>query len=88
MAGIKETKEVMALVKAIAIPILKEVKKDGFQPQDILAFIGSPGFTAALQPAISGITQVPAEVADISVMEGLELGKYVYDIVQEIMAEV
>ncbi len=76
MTGIQETKEVLVAVNEIAIVIVKHVK-DGVSVSDIPAIvselIGSDSFKTTLTAAITNITQVPAEIKDIDLLEGGEL---------------
>jgi len=87
MAGIKETQDVLKLVGVVAKSIVKEVKKDGFQLEDLAAFLQSPEWADALKEALKDVQAIPAEIADISLLEGLELGKDVYDLVADVLAE-
>lgn len=86
--GTKETKELLYLVKCITLPIVREAKKDGFQATDILAFVKSPEFEAAVMPAVDGAELIDDEFAEIDVLDGLSLGKYVYGLVMDIVEEV
>jgi len=83
--GIKNIKEVLTLIKVICICILKEVVKDGFQWQDLGAFLKSPEFEAALKPAVEDIQKVPAEAMDLDFFEGISLGKKIYTDIMEIL---
>ena len=85
MAGIKETQDVLKLVEVVACSILAEVKKDGFQVEDLAAFLKSPEWASSLDEAIKGVMGIPAEVADIDIMEALELGKDVYDLAAKVI---
>lgn len=86
--GTKETQDLLYLVKCVALPIVREVKKDGFQPTDLGAFLKSPEFEAALKPAIEGTENVPAELAELDLLDDLALGKYAYGIVMDIVQEI
>jgi len=74
--GIKEVKELMMAVNALAVELIK-VFKDGIQASDAAALIGvisgNPELQAKLMAAWSGIGSVPAEVKDLDVAEGIEL---------------
>jgi hypothetical protein len=78
MYGIEETKEVLVASNELGLVIAKHVK-DGAQVTDIAAIamelFGSDAFKAALVKAIENVKQVPAEVKDIDIGEGLELAK-------------
>lgn len=76
--GIKETCEVLNLVAEIGVAIIKEVKKDGFQPQDLGAFLKSPEVDALIAPALDKIEQVPLEMGELGFLDGVQLAKFVY----------
>lgn len=83
--GTKETKELLNVVKVVALSIVKEVKKDGFQPKDLAAFLKDPAFDAAVKPALEGIGEVVPEVTELDFFDGLDLGKYGYAVMDEIL---
>lgn len=66
-------KGILKLAFDIAIPILLESKKDGFQVTDLMAFLASPEFKEELGPSLKGLSEIPAEISDISVEESFEL---------------
>lgn len=74
--GIKETKEAiqgsLVIVKEIA-----HLLKDGAQIQDLVdgfvAINSDPVKKKAIEDALAGIQEVPAEVKDIDLAEGAEL---------------
>lgn len=76
MVGIQETKEVLVAVNELALVIVKYVK-DGVSVTDIPAIvselIGSDSFKLKLTAAITNISQVPAEIGNIDLLEGGEL---------------
>lgn len=76
---IHNTKEVIKLAIEIAKPILKEVRKDGYQPSDLLAFITSEAFQNAIGPALTDITLVPTEMKELDNLEKKELVHFVVD---------
>jgi hypothetical protein len=86
--GTKETQELLYLVKCIALPIVREVKKDGFQKTDLLAFLKSAEFEKALEPAIAGADAVPSELGELDLRDNLALGRYAYDTVMDIVEEI
>jgi len=77
--GIKETKEVLAASNILAILIIKKLN-DGLQLQDgveIAQALFSDGeVKSAVQAAADKINAVPAELKDLDINEGLELGMY------------
>lgn len=85
--GVENTKEVLTLAKVVAVEIVKQVKKDGFQVTDLGAFLKSPEFEAALGPALQDIQLVPAEMGELGVIDGVALGRFAYDVVQAVMDE-
>ena len=85
--GTKETQDLLDLVKVTAICILKEVKKDGFQPADLGAFLKSADFEAALKPALENVALVPVELTELDLWDDLALAKYGYGVWQEVQAE-
>lgn len=88
MAGVKEIKEVIDGSAALVVAVAKKLK-DGFQASDVSELIsevlkGDSELKAKLQAAIDGIGQVPAEAADISILEGLSLGSHVLGKIKEV----
>lgn len=76
MTGIQETKEVLVAVNELALVVIKHVK-DGVSIGDVTAIISdiiaTESFKASLAAAVVGITNVPAEIKDIDIIEGGEL---------------
>lgn len=74
--GIKETKELLIGVNELSI-VLVGLLKDGAQVSDAAALIekmkSDPEFMAKLQAAYDKINEVPAEIKDLNLAEGLEL---------------
>lgn len=74
--GIKETKEVLALVNSLSLLIISKAK-DGVQVQDgmdIASALFSDGeIKTAVAAAVDGITKVPAELRDLNAQEITEL---------------
>lgn len=77
--GIKETKEVLAASNILAILIIKKLK-DGLQVQDgieLAQSLFSDGeVKSAIQAAADKINAVPAELKDLDLNEGIELGMW------------
>ena len=73
MEGVKETKEVLVAGFAIA-KAMAAAAKDGIQITDVIALVGNEQVKAALAAAAEGITKVPAEMGDLTLAEGIELG--------------
>jgi hypothetical protein len=80
MHGVKETKELLtglfALVKVLGVEL-----KDGFQVSDLIASFNAiqndPVKKAAVEAALKDIKEVPVEVKDVSLAEGIELAMHV-----------
>ena len=77
--GIKELKEALVYGFAVAGAILAE-GKDGFQPADLGKVIDkllSDASVAQLKTALEGASAISAEVQDVDLWEGIELGRFV-----------
>lgn len=76
MESVKETKEMMVGFLKLAA-LLAVAFKDGVQATDILDVLkkieSDPVLKQALLDAYNGIDKVPAEVKDMSMVEGIEL---------------
>lgn len=83
--GTKETKEVLTLGKVVTVAIAKEVAKDGFQKEDLVAFMKSPEFEKAVVDAVVGAELVPAEVTELDVFDGLSIAKHSYECAMEVV---
>jgi len=77
-------KEVMKLGFVVSAVLIKQLK-DGFQITDIPAFLASEELRAAVAPAVEGITEIPGEIADISLVEGMELGIFAVNEVRKLI---
>jgi hypothetical protein len=86
--GIKETKEVLLAANELTLVIIRHVK-DGVSVSDIPAIvsdlIASDSFKLALVDAVTGVTNVPAEIKDMDFSEGMELGKVELDFVPKVL---
>lgn len=75
--GIKETKEALIGLNEVTILIANRLK-DGAQAADIPALLEDmkkdPEVVAKLAAARDNIKEVPAEIKDLQLAEGLELG--------------
>ncbi len=81
----KETEDLLNLAAAVAVAIIHEGKKDGWQPSDLIAFLKSPEVEAAIASAIEGIEKVPAELVELDVFDGLHLGRAAYAVGDKIV---
>lgn len=85
--GTKNVKDCLYLGKVVTLCILREVKKDGFQYKDLGAFLKSAEFEAAVAEAVKDVDQVVPELTELDFFDGLDLGKYVYSSVNDILDE-
>lgn len=87
MAGIKETKELVDAMAALAGAVIDQIK-DGVQVSDIGELFAKAMTDEALKAKLTagfvGAVQVPAEVADLSWMEGISLGSHVLSVVRDV----
>jgi hypothetical protein len=83
--GIKETMDAVALVSVVAVFVAKELRADGLQLTDAVVLLTKPDFQSRLIEAVSGISQVPGEVADLSAYEVLDLSEYVLKTVRTVV---
>lgn len=76
---IKNLKEVLAAVNLLSCFVIKQVK-DGIDLSDataLVSFLMAEENQKMLKDAIDSIGQVPAEVKDLSLAEGMELATFV-----------
>lgn len=85
--GIKETLEVLDLGFEITKFIRRETRGDGFQRTDIIKFLVSAEGRESLTKALGGLTEVPAEIRDLSLAEGFDLAQYAVKRAQEIVED-
>lgn len=76
MQDIHALKELLGVLFDIAVPIIQESKKDGFQWTDIFAFMSSEQFKNEFGPMIKDLPLLGAEFSDFTVEEGFELAVY------------
>ena len=80
---IKETKEVIVAANKIILVVLGALK-DGFQVEDIGVIVSKlVNDNAEILAAIQNFGQVPAEIKDISIEEGIELLKIQIGFIKE-----
>lgn len=72
MADVKEMKEVLVAVMAIA-KAMASASKDGLDLSDFASLISNEEVKAAIALAATGVTNVPEEIKDLDLTEGLEL---------------
>lgn len=68
--GIKESLEVESFLLGIGQSVQKSLEDGKFEVSDALHFV-TP--LMLLQPALEGIGQVPAELKDLDMVEGMQL---------------
>ncbi len=86
--GTKETKDWLYLSKVVALCIIREVQKDGFQVADIGAFLKSGEFEGALREALKDTNKVQDEIAELDFFDGIELARYAYSTADDILDEI
>jgi len=86
--GIKETKELLDGLNTIAEEIIS-VAKDGIQVQDAVQIVEDlilkPEFKAKLVSAVQNVKDIPAEIKDLDLAEGVELVQFEYEGVKRII---
>ena len=76
--GIKETKEVVRASFVVAALLISKLK-DGVQLSDLMEVFAQLSQNEVFKRAIEDIQAVPAEVVDLSLVEGVELAKVVLE---------
>lgn len=85
MAGYKETEDVLALVQFMSVEVGKAVTKDGFQYQDLLAFLQSDHFAERLEAALKDVYLVPVELSKLGWLGRIKLVQDVWRMVHEVL---
>ena len=84
--GIKETKEVLMAAKVLSLLIIKKAK-DGIQVSDGVDIAAALLLDAEIKNAVSAaldkINEVPAEMKELDILEGMDLAKFVLDSIPE-----
>lgn len=88
MTGINSLKNLIGLSFSLVTPIVKEVKKDGFQPTDLIAFIDSEDFKGHVKKLTEDWRDIPSEIKDLNAIEGVELGYYIYGEVRDLISAI
>jgi hypothetical protein len=87
--GIKETEDVIVALQEVSVALVVAVKRFGLK-DGALAFVeallGDVQLQEKLVAAYENIALVPAEVVDISIIEGLTLGKDAFAFQKAIVA--
>lgn len=71
--GVKESGEVINAIFDLGEAVIVAAK-DGVQVTDVVALLADEKVKASFVAAFEGISKVPAEMGDITLSEGLELG--------------
>lgn len=84
---VEATEQELNLIKVVVTSILLQAQTDGWKWADLPAFLKSPNFGQAVVQAVAAAPKVPGELTDLSLLDDIELGKYVYGMVTEILAD-
>lgn len=72
MHGVVETKEMLKAVMVLA-KVLAGLAKDGIDLSDIGGLLANEELKSALSLAASGMKEIPEEIKDLDLAEGIEL---------------
>ncbi len=84
--GIENTLGILKLVKIIAVAVGREVAQHGVNPRALTAVVEAPGFQAQLASTMQEVKLVPAEMADLDLIESFELAREALATVKEIVS--
>lgn len=86
--GIKESKELLIGAMKLTTFIIKR-QKDGWGMDDIEAayekWVSDPAFKEAMIEMIKGGGEIPKEIKDLDMMEGIELGSLAFSFVKKVI---
>jgi hypothetical protein len=85
--GIVETRELILFFKTLILRSVRETRVDGFQPEDLKRILNDPQLLKDFFLAVGGAETASKELHEIDFMDGLELGKFLYACVVEIVSE-
>jgi hypothetical protein len=85
---IEGVKAILGLAFYIAIPIIKDAKKDGFQWTDLMAFMSDPNFKSYFEKTIANAKNIGEEFKDLSLEEGFELAGFTLTKVQDLVSAI
>ncbi len=88
MYGVKATESAIDLTMVVAVAIIQEAQKSGWKWSDLPAFLKSPKLEEALKPVIATATAIPSEIGELDLWDDIELGRYVYGKVQQLVEEI
>lgn len=86
--GVSETRELVIFLKNLILLCMKEMKEDGFQPDDLKAILTDPQIASDFFLAIEGISTAKEEMKELDFQDGLEISKFLYSCVTEIVSEI
>lgn len=86
MKDIHALKQFLKLMVDIAVPIIVESKKDGFQWPDLFAFLSSEQFKADVGPALRDLPELGDEFSDFTLDEAFELAMFILVQSKDLMA--
>lgn len=82
--SVKAIEDTLLVAKVVAVQII-EARAAG---KPVLSFIQSPEFQAAVATAVPELPEVPVEALGMGLLDDLELGRYIYGTVADIVAAV
>lgn len=88
MGNIDALENLIGLAFSAVTPIIKEIKKDGVQAKDLIAFMSSEDFKSHVEKLAENYADIPAEAISISPLEGIQLGYTVYKELQKMIEEI
>jgi len=74
--GTKETMEMLQLVVTLTGLLAQEIKGDGLQWTDVLKIVTSADFQSRLAEAVSGFSDIPDEIQDLSGFEAIDIAEF------------
>ena len=84
--GTKETKEVITLVAAIAGFVYSEIQGDGLDLSDVGKLFLDSEFQVKIADALSGVSLVSDELADLDTLETLDVARFVLDAAENVVS--
>lgn len=80
--GIADLKEVIAFGITLTATALR-IAGDGFGPLDVIDVLRADDLREAFGPAVDDISDVPGEIADLSVREGIRLADFAWGRIEQ-----
>ena len=85
--GVQETREVLLFVKSLVVRVIKDSRVDGFSYEDFSSILSDPQVAKDFFIAVQGSDRVDEEVKELDFLDGVELSKFAYACVAEIIGE-